>query len=141
MRCISGRTWGRTRIYCKAGPEPCERRPRQIEWQKGAFSMSAQEMPVPKPNPVQIFDTIQGYQRAFALKAAVELDLFTAIARGSHITPDIAKACKAAERGVRILSDAMVVMGFLTKSGNRYSLTPDTAFFLDKNSQAYMGKA
>jgi 2-polyprenyl-3-methyl-5-hydroxy-6-metoxy-1,4-benzoquinol methylase len=103
--------------------------------------MSAQEMPLHRPNPLQIFDTVQGYQRAFALKAAVELDLFTAIARGSHTAPEIAGACKAAERGVRILSDSMVVMGFLTKSGNRYSLTPDTAFFLDRQSPAYLGHA
>src|SRR5262249_15852961 len=34
-----------------------------------------------------------------------------------------------------------VVMGFLTKSGNSYSLTPDTAFFLDRESPAYLGNA
>src|SRR5712671_3291969 len=33
--------------------------------------MSAQQMPATSPSPVQIFSTIQGYQRAFALKAAV----------------------------------------------------------------------
>jgi precorrin-6B methylase 2 len=103
--------------------------------------MSAQQVPVPPPNPVRIFETIQGYQRAFALKAAIELDLFTAIARGSHTAAEIATACQASERGVRILSDAMVVLGFLAKTGNRYSLTPDTAFFLDRESQAYLGHA
>jgi len=101
--------------------------------------MSAQEMALPKPTPIQIFETVQGYQRAFALKAAVELDLFTAIARGSHTAAEIAQACQASERGVRILSDSMVVMGFLTKAGNRYSLTPDSAFFLDRQSPAYLG--
>jgi 2-polyprenyl-3-methyl-5-hydroxy-6-metoxy-1,4-benzoquinol methylase len=103
--------------------------------------MSAQQLPVAKPNPVRIFETIQGYQRAYALKAAIELDLFTAIARGSHTAAEIAKTCKASERGVRILSDSMVVMGFLGKSGNNYSLTPDTAFFLDHESPAYLGNA
>lgn len=103
--------------------------------------MSAQQMPSAPPNPVQIFSTIQGYQRAFALKAALDLDLFSAIARGSHTAPEIASVCKASERGIRILSDAMVVMGLLAKSGDRYSLTPDTAFFLDKGSPAYLGFA
>ena len=103
--------------------------------------MSAQQQPVTPPSPVQIFNTVQGYQRAFALKAAVDLDLFTAIAKGSHTTAEIAKACNAAERGVRILSDSLVVMGFLTKAGNRYSLTADTAFFLDSRSPAYLGLA
>ena len=95
--------------------------------------------PAVPPSPVQIFNTIQGYQRIFALKAAVELDLFTAIAKGSRTAAEIAKTCNAAERGVRILSDALVIMGFLTKTGNNYSLTPDTAFFLDSRSPAYFG--
>jgi 2-polyprenyl-3-methyl-5-hydroxy-6-metoxy-1,4-benzoquinol methylase len=103
--------------------------------------MSAQQMPATPPNPVQIFNTIQGYQRAFALKAAVDLDLFTAIAKGGRTAAEIAKTCDAAERGVRMLSDALVVMGFLTKTGNNYSLTPDTAFFLDSRSPAYFGLA
>src|SRR4249919_4082742 len=103
--------------------------------------MSAQQQPTAPPNPVQIFSTVQGYQRVYALKAAVDLDLFTAIAKGSHTAAEIAGACSAAERGVRILCDALVVMGFLTKAGNRYALTPDTAFFLDSRSPAYLGLA
>lgn len=103
--------------------------------------MSVQQMPVAQPNPIRIFETIQGYQRAFALKAAIDLDLFTAIARGKHTAPEIATACQASERGVRMLSDAMVVLGFLTKAGNRYSLTADTAFFLDREAPAYLGRA
>ena len=103
--------------------------------------MSAQQQPGTPPNPVQIFSTIQGYQRAFALKAAVDINLFTAIAKGSRTAGEIAQKCNAAERGVRILSDAMVVMGFLTKDGSNYSLTPDTAFFLDSRSPGYLGLA
>lgn len=103
--------------------------------------MSAQQMPATPPSPVQIFNTVQGYQRAYALKAAVDLDVFTAIAKGSQTAAEIARACNASERGVRILVDSLVVMGFLTKAGNRYSLTPDTAFFLDSRSPAYLGLA
>ncbi|HXO37907.1 MAG TPA: class I SAM-dependent methyltransferase, partial [Candidatus Acidoferrum sp.] len=103
--------------------------------------MSAQQSPATPPSPVQIFNTIQGYQRAFALKAAVDLDVFTAIAKGSHTAAEIAKVCNASERGIRILSDVLVVMGFLTKDKNHYSLTADTAFFLDSRSPAYLGLA
>jgi precorrin-6B methylase 2 len=103
--------------------------------------MSAQQMPAVPPSPMLIFNTVMSVQRAYALKAAVDLDVFSAIGRGSQTAAEIAKACSASERGVRMLCDAMTVMGFLTKSGNRYSLTPDSAFFLDKNSPAYMGKA
>jgi precorrin-6B methylase 2 len=105
------------------------------------IQMSAQQAPNAPPSPVQIFTTLQGFQRTFALKAAVNLDLFTAIAKGSRTAAEIAKSCNAAERGVRILSDALVVMGFLIKNGDNYSLTPDTAFFLDSRSPAYLGLA
>src|SRR6267154_6375336 len=103
--------------------------------------MSAQQQPATPPSPFQIFNPVQGYQRAFALKAAVDIDLFTAIAKGSRTPAEIAKACNAAERGARILSDSLVVMGFLTKDGKGYSLTPDTAVFLDSRSPAYLGLA
>jgi 2-polyprenyl-3-methyl-5-hydroxy-6-metoxy-1,4-benzoquinol methylase len=103
--------------------------------------MSAQPIAATPPNPMQIFNTVQGYQRAFALKAAVDLDLFTAIGKGSSTASEIGKACNASERGVRILCDALVVMEFLTKAGGRYALTADTAFFLDSRSPAYMGLA
>src|SRR5258708_4010313 len=103
--------------------------------------MSAPQAPAAQPNPVKIFDTVQGYQRAFVLKAAVELDVFTAIAKGGHTVAEIAKACAASERGVRILCDSLVILGFLSKSGDRYTLTDDSAFFLDSRSPAYMGKA
>jgi 2-polyprenyl-3-methyl-5-hydroxy-6-metoxy-1,4-benzoquinol methylase len=103
--------------------------------------MSAQQTPATSPNPLQIFNTIQGYQRASALKAAVDLDLFTAIGKGSSTAGEIGKACNASERGVRILCDSLVIMELLTKKGNRYALTEDSAFFLDGRSQAYMGRA
>ena len=103
--------------------------------------MPVEQAPAVQPNPLQIFNTVQGFQRAFALKAAVDLDLFTAIAKGSTTATEIAKACGASERGVRILCDVLVVMEFLTKAGNQYALTTDSAFFLDSRSPAYMGRA
>src|ERR1700751_1800995 len=103
--------------------------------------MSAQQTPAVPPSPVLLFNTVMSVQRAYALKAAVDLDIFSNIARGSHTSGELAKACSASERGVRMLCDAMTVLGFLVKSGNRYSLTQDTAVFLDKESPAYMGRA
>lgn len=94
-----------------------------------------------QPNPSLIFETVQGFQRAFALKAAVEIDLFTAIAAGSHTIEAIAQACRASERGVRILCDCLTVMGFISKTDRAYSLSPDSALFLDSRSPAYSGKA
>ena len=52
----------------------------------------------------------------------------------------IAAHCKASPRGIRILCDYVTVLGFLTKSGDRYALTPDSAVFLNRKSPAYAGR-
>jgi len=91
------------------------------------------------PSPELFFATVFAYQRTAALNAAIELELFTAIDEGAQTVPAIAKRCKASERGTRMLCDYVTVSGFLTKTGDRYQLTPDTAFFLSKKSQAYLG--
>lgn len=98
-------------------------------------------MSSPQPSPQLFFQTINAYQRTEALKAAIELEVFTAIGEGNATADEIAKRCGASERGVRILCDFLCVMGFLGKDGNRYSATPDTAMFLDKRSPAYLGGA
>lgn len=94
-----------------------------------------------QPTPMLFFETIRGYQSAFALKAAVELDLFGVIAKDGRTVAEIAKGCAASERGIRVLCDYLTALGFLTKAQAQYSLTPDTAMFLNSASPAYMGKA
>lgn len=79
------------------------------------------------------------YQQSAALKAAVEIDLFSAIGEGIQTAQALAQRCQASERGVRILADFFCVQGMLTKDGDRYGLAPDAALFLDRKSPAYMG--
>jgi predicted nicotinamide N-methyase len=74
-----------------------------------------------------------------ALKAAIELDVFTHIGSGQRTADNLARKVGASGRGVRILCDYLVIGGFLTKEGNEYSLSPDAAVFLDRNSPAYLG--
>jgi ubiquinone/menaquinone biosynthesis C-methylase UbiE len=100
--------------------------------------MSATSQPQP-PSPALIFDTLNAYQRTAALRAAIELDLFTAIAEGKKTSQHIAAGIKASEKGTRVLCDFLVIAGFLTKQGNEYGLTADSALFLDRKSPAYMG--
>ena len=92
-----------------------------------------------QPSPQLFFQTINSYQRTEALKAAIELDVFTAIAEGSRTAAEISRKCEASERGIRILCDYLCIMSFLSKDGQQYSLTQDSAIFLDKRSPAYLG--
>jgi ubiquinone/menaquinone biosynthesis C-methylase UbiE len=89
--------------------------------------------------PERIFQTLNAYQASAGLKAAIELDIFTAVAEGNDTAAKIAERCGAAERGVRILCDFLTVEGFLSKEGGGYRPAPDAALFLDRRSPAYMG--
>ena len=96
---------------------------------------------VPGPSLELIFETIHGFQRTGALKAALELDVFTGIADGAHTAITLARRAEASERGMRILCDYLAVLGLLTKTAERYELTPDSHAFLNKKSPAYVGTA
>ena len=92
-----------------------------------------------QPTPALLFETLNAYQRTQALKAGIDLELFTAIAEGKSTVNEIADRCGASEKGIRILCDYLTIIGFLTKDNGRYGLTLDSAVFLDQRSPAYMG--
>ncbi len=94
-----------------------------------------------QPSPQLFFQTINAHQRTEALKAAIELEVFTAIGEGNTTAAEIANRCQTSERGMRILCDYLTIMEMLTKQGDRYGLTLDSATFLDKRSPAYLGDA
>jgi len=94
-----------------------------------------------QPSPVLFFQTINAHQQTEALKAAIELEVFTAIGEGNTSAADIAKRVGASERGVRILCDFLTILGMLTKQDKKYGLTLDSSVFLDKRSPAYIGGA
>ena len=92
-----------------------------------------------QPNPGLIMDTILAFQRSAALKAAVELDLFTHIAHGANTAESLANSAGASVRGTRILCDYLVVCGLLEKPDGQYALTLDSGVFLNRDSPAYLG--
>src|SRR5262249_6730326 len=91
------------------------------------------------PSPAIIFDTLNAYQRTSALRGAIELDLFTAIAEGNRTSKAISERIRASERGTRVLCDFLTVIGFLTKQANEYNVTLDSSVFLNRHSPAYIG--
>src|SRR5947208_9391239 len=91
------------------------------------------------PTPERIFDTLNAYQRTAALRGAIDLELFTRIDEGASTAAEVAAKLNAPLRGARIICDYLVIVGFLTKQGDRYSLTPDSAMFLSRRSPAYLG--
>ncbi len=93
----------------------------------------------PAISPQIIIETITAYQRSAALRAAIELDVFSAIGKAGASAAQVAQKTAASERGIRILCDTLTAHGLLNKSSAGYLLTPESSFFLDKSSPAYMG--
>jgi 2-polyprenyl-3-methyl-5-hydroxy-6-metoxy-1,4-benzoquinol methylase len=91
------------------------------------------------PTPERFFDMALSFQRSRALKAAIDLDVFTAVADGADSAAAIAERCHATERGIRILCDYLTICGLVTKNGGRYGLPPDSMAFLSKRSPMYLG--
>jgi hypothetical protein len=86
-----------------------------------------------------VFETLQAHQHTSALRAGIELKLFTAIASGARTPEALAPVCAASAKGLRILCDFLTIIGFLTKGESGYALTPDSELFLVESSPAYMG--
>src|SRR5277367_6065135 len=101
----------------------------------------ASTAPQQPPTPERFFNAVNAHQQTEAMKAAIELEIFTAIADGNTTAATIAKRCEASERGVRTLCDFLTIHNFLTKDGTEYALAPDSALFLNRHSPAYLGGA
>jgi ubiquinone/menaquinone biosynthesis C-methylase UbiE len=96
----------------------------------------------PTPSsPARIFNALTGYQRTAALRAAIELDLFTALDEGKRTAAEVAEYCGASPRGVRILCDYLTILGFAEKREDRYHATNESAAFLSRRSPHYCGGA
>lgn len=105
------------------------------------YSVAMSQKQAAGPTPEAIFGAANAFQISFALKGAIDLDLFTAIGEGNTDAASLAKRCSASEKGCRILCDFLTVQGHLTKADGKWGLTPQTAAFLDKRSPAYLGSA
>ena len=80
-----------------------------------------------------------GYWGSKTLLSAVELGLFTELARGPLALDDIRGRLKLHERSVRDFLDALVALGMLQRDQGRYANTPATDLYLDRTKPTYMG--
>ena len=80
--------------------------------------------PNTQPPSLGVIDEVDAVGlKVTVLKAAMELDVFTTIARGNHILEEIAVALRCSVRGMRVLLDALCPLGLLHKVDSTYTLT------------------
>lgn len=93
------------------------------------------------PNSGWLIEEFRAFERALALRTAIEMDLFTRIGGGANTIRALAAACRASKRGLGALCDYLTVQGHLAKRGARYNLTLNSRLYLTTASPAYLGSA
>jgi len=92
-----------------------------------------------QPTPDTIIQTGLGFWASKTLLSAIELGLFTELSQGSTNSDSIVACLGLHPRGARDFLDALVALGFLNRTGDQYSNTPETELFLDRNKPSYIG--
>ena len=89
--------------------------------------------------PAKIMQLGTGFFGSKTLLSAIELGLFTELARGPRDAETLRLQLGLHPRSARDFFDALVALGMLKRTGTRYANTPDTALFLDRNKSSYVG--
>ncbi len=94
-------------------------------------------------DPGRIMQVGSGFFATKTLLSAVELGLFTSLAREPKTGPAIARELGLHARSSADFLDALVALGFLVRDGKSFEGTyknaQDVDLFLDRNKQQYMG--
>lgn len=89
-------------------------------------------------NAASIREMATGFQASRVLLTAIELDIFTAIGDRSPTSDEVALAAGAQPRSCDRLLNALCSLGFLTKTGGRFSNTAAARRLLVQGSPDYM---
>ncbi|WP_296337651.1 methyltransferase [Reyranella sp.] len=93
----------------------------------------------PRLDTTRLQKMAQAYWESAALMAAVELEVFTAIAHGQDTIAAVAKAVGISERNAERLLTVLVAMTLLGREGDRFANAPDVERFLVKGADRYAG--
>lgn len=89
--------------------------------------------------PEKIMQIGMGFWASKTLLSAVELGVFTELAKNPKPLNALIKTFGLHERSARDFFDALVALGMLDRKDGVYSNTPETAIFLDKDKPSYVG--
>ena len=89
--------------------------------------------------PAKIMQLGAGFMGSKTLLSAIELGLFTELAKGPQTLEALTARLQLHARSAHDFFDALVALGMLKRTGTRYANTLETALFLDRNKPSYMG--
>ncbi len=91
------------------------------------------------PTPDNIMQLGSAFWASRTLLSAVELGLFTELAKAPGQCDQIREILGLHERGARDFLDALVALGMLERHDGVYSNTPETDLYLDRAKPSYIG--
>jgi hypothetical protein len=89
--------------------------------------------------PEKILQTGLAFWPAKTLLSAIEMGLFTELARGPEPFEALRGRLGLHSRSARDFLDALVALGFLQRTGDQYANSPDADLFLDRHKPSYLG--
>jgi hypothetical protein len=92
-----------------------------------------------QPNPEHILQVGLGFWASKTLLSAVEMELFTELAKNSEDLETLQRRLGLHPRSAHDFFDALVALKFLERRDGRYYNTPSTDLFLDKRKPSYIG--
>lgn len=90
-------------------------------------------------NPERILQTGFAFWPSKVLLSAIEMGVFTELARGPEKRDELAGRLGLHARSAADFLDTLVALGFLTRTGDLYGNTPETDLFLDRKKPSYVG--
>lgn len=90
-------------------------------------------------SPDRILELGFGFWTSKTLLSAIELGLFTELARQPATADELRERLNLHPRAARDFFDALVALGILERDGAVYRNTPATDLFLDRAKPSYMG--
>jgi hypothetical protein len=91
------------------------------------------------PTPQSILQLGMGFWGSKTLLSAVELGLFTELAKGPRDLKTISDRLRLHPRSASDFLDSLVALGMLERTDGAYRNTPETDLFLDRNKPTYVG--
>jgi precorrin-6B methylase 2 len=94
---------------------------------------------MPDPTPAKIMEVGLGFWSSKVLLSAVEIGLFTELARQPGDAANLRSRLGLHPRAAQDFLDTLVALGFLQREDSIYRNTPATDLFLDRGRPSYIG--
>jgi hypothetical protein len=119
--------------------QPTERDHKEVKMSLSTGVATSAATPVAAPSPEHILQIGLGFWASKTLLSAVEMEVFTELAKHPEDLDTLAGRLGLHPRSAHDFFDSLVALGFLERNDGVYSNTPSTEIFLDKKKPTYVG--